>query len=120
MHEIAYALELLERIEKTVRDAGGAKVVRVKVRLGMQRGIRPKSLRTAFDWAKLDTIAEGTELDIEVIPTSLHCTLCDQMYVTNEALDECPNCGALGGEVLSGNEFSIDRVEIEGASALIH
>jgi hydrogenase nickel incorporation protein HypA/HybF len=120
MHEIGYALDLIEHIEKAARDAGDAKVIRVKVKLGLEKGVRPENLRMAFDWAKKDTIAEDAELEIETVPITLHCTLCDHIHVTEEVLDECPHCGALGGEILSGDEFLIESVEMEEASAFVH
>jgi hydrogenase nickel incorporation protein HypA/HybF len=113
MHEITYAMALIEGVENAVRERDGGRISRVKVKLGLARGIRPEALRAAFDWIKPDTIVRGATLDIEVMSITVRCTLCNQAYVTEEILGECPHCGALGGEVLSGDEFTITRVEIE-------
>jgi len=120
MHEIAYAMELLEGIEKAAKEAGDARVTLVKVKLGSAREISPEALRAAFDWIKPDTMAEAANLAIAVIPIKIRCTLCDHTYVTEVALDECSRCGALGGEILSGDEFLITSVEMEEVEALAH
>jgi hydrogenase nickel incorporation protein HypA/HybF len=119
MHEISYALELLEDIEKAAQASDG-RVTRVKVKLGLARGVMPENLRRAFEWATVNTLAEGAELEIEVIPIRVHCTLCDNVYVTAEPLDECPHCGSLGGELLGGNEFVIESMEMEEMGILVH
>ncbi|MCS6803819.1 MAG: hydrogenase maturation nickel metallochaperone HypA [Acidobacteriota bacterium] len=120
MHEVGYALKLIEHIEQAAKMADEGAVIRISVKLGMEKGIRPESLRAAFDWAKVDTIAESAELEIELIPVTIHCTLCDKVYVTEEPLTECPYCGALGGELLSGDEFLIDHIEFEASHASVH
>lgn len=120
MHEIGYALKLIEHIEQAAKMADGGRVIRVKVKLGMEKGIRPESLRAAFEWARVDTIADSAELEIELIPVTIHCTLCENVYMTEEVLNECPYCGALGGEILSGDEFLIDHIEFEASHTFVH
>jgi hydrogenase nickel incorporation protein HypA/HybF len=120
MHEINYAMTLLEAIEKATRAADGGTVALVKVRLGLARGVSPAALRAAFDWIKPGTTAETATLVIEAVPATIRCTLCDHTHVTEDVFDECPHCGALGGEVLSGDEFSIVGLAMEEVEALTH
>jgi hydrogenase nickel incorporation protein HypA/HybF len=120
MHEIDYAMELLEKIEEAAKKSENGRVVLVKVRLGLARGISSAALRATFDWIKPDTIAEHTGLEIEVVPIQIHCTLCDEVYTTRQALDECPHCGSLGGEIVKGNEFDVSIQRIEKNTPVPH
>lgn len=116
MHEIEMALQLIKAVDEAARKGKGQKIAAVKVRLGKARGVNPLSLKAAFDWIKPDTVARDTELQIEVVPTSVHCHLCDSIFSSDEVMPTCPHCGAMGGEILRGNEFSVTSVEVDSKS----
>jgi hydrogenase nickel incorporation protein HypA/HybF len=118
MHEIDYALQILKTIDKATKEGDGKRVLLVRVKLGLAKGISPEALRAAFDWVKVDTIAEAVELEIVAIPMRIRCTLCESTYMTRELMRECPSCGSLGGELLSGGDFSIMSMEFEAMEAL--
>ena len=111
MHEIEMALELIKAVDQAVREHPGQIISAVRVKLGRARGIDPLALKAAFDWIKPDTVARGTMLQIEVIPTTVRCNLCDFTFDSDEVMPECPHCGGLGGEILTGNEFCVTSVE---------
>ncbi|MBI3950560.1 MAG: hydrogenase maturation nickel metallochaperone HypA [Acidobacteria bacterium] len=116
MHEIEMALELIKAVDKAAKECQGRRVSVVKVKLGKARGVNALSLKAAFDWIKPDTVARETELQIEEIPIFVHCSLCDASFNSEDVMPTCPSCGAMGGEVLMGDEFLVMGVEIGSPS----
>ena len=61
-----------------------------------------------------DTLAQGAQLRFERIPARVQCHVCDAEYQPPDSrLWACPECEALGGEIVSGREFSVASIEIE-------
>jgi hydrogenase nickel incorporation protein HypA/HybF len=116
MHEIDMALELIKAVDEATKQCPGQRVSSVRVKLGQARGVNPLSLKAAFDWIKPDTVARETQLQVEVIPISVHCGLCDWTFGSDEMMPTCPRCGAMGGEILTGNEFVVVGVKLDAAS----
>jgi len=116
MHEIEMALELIKAVDEAARQCQGQKISALRVKLGKARGVNPLSLKAAFDWIKPDTVARQTELQIEEVPISAHCNLCDSTFPSDEMMPTCPQCHALGGQILTGNEFVVMSLEVGSKS----
>lgn len=116
MHEIDMALELIKAVDEVTKSCPRRKVSGLKVKLGQARGVDPLALKAAFDWIKPDTVARETELKIELVPISVRCALCERTFSSEEMMPTCPRCGAMGGQILTGNEFEVASIELSPAS----
>jgi hydrogenase nickel incorporation protein HypA/HybF len=89
MHELSLAEAI---VDVAVRHAAGRPVSKVEVSVGHLRQVVPEALEFAFG-----LVAQGTALDgvMDGFP------LC------------CAACGGLEMDVLSGEELSVDALEIE-------
>ena len=54
----------------------------------------------------------GFELE-EGLPARLRCRSCDHEFEPQEQDWHCPQCKALGGDVIAGKEFFLDSIEVE-------
>jgi hydrogenase nickel incorporation protein HypA/HybF len=118
MRESELVRALLERLRDMSAFDPRRKIVSVRVRLGIGRAA-PERFRAAFERVTRGTPAEAARLEMEIIPMTFRCTLCHHIFRSDEALGECPRCGALGGEVLGGQEFALVDVRVkdpEGAA----
>ncbi len=112
--ETELARLLLELVRAAVPSDLYPRITCLRVRLGIGRAA-PERFRQAFDRLKRGTLPEGVQLELELVPMTFRCTLCRHTFRSSEALGECPRCGALGGEVLSGWEFALLHVQTEAA-----
>ncbi len=113
MHEFSLAVRLIEAIGQKAEEVGAVKVSLVKLRVGLATTVVPQFLSEAFNVAKLGTIAEDAELEIETDPIKLICWNCGAEFEADNFFAECQSCGGIGGKVISGDQIVIERVEFE-------
>jgi hydrogenase nickel incorporation protein HypA/HybF len=111
MHELSLAQDLLKTVEQNLGAAGG-RVLRVEVAVGSAAGIVSESLRFAFSALAQGTKAEGAELSIVTMRARSRCTNCGILFDFEGMIGACPECGQLGGELLSGNEMILRTIEV--------
>ena len=66
MHERALMQDVMRRIEAVAREAGGRRVVRIRVRLGALSHFDEAHFREHFEDAARGTAAEGARVDATV------------------------------------------------------
>lgn len=112
MHELSLAESIAEIIE---REAGAEKALAsVTLTVGPLAGVCTESLRFCFaDVAREHGFGEP-ELIINETPVRLRCEGCGREYAVEHVVEPCPHCGGLRRKVLSGDEFTLDAVEVEG------
>jgi len=111
MHELSLARGLLAAIERKL-DRSAARVVRVTVSVGSAAGIAPESLRFAFRVVCERTRVNGAELSVTTIAARSRCADCDIVFDFDGLIGQCPGCGRLGGELLSGDEMILGTIEV--------
>jgi hydrogenase nickel incorporation protein HypA/HybF len=111
MHELSLARDLLAAIERKL-DGGDARVVRVSVGIGAATGIVSDSLRFAFRVICKGTQLDGAELSVTTVAARSRCTSCGMVFEFAGMIGRCPECGRLGGELLSGDEMILRTIEV--------
>jgi hydrogenase nickel incorporation protein HypA/HybF len=66
VHEKALMDDLMRRIESTALAEGGARVVRIRVRLGALSHFSHRHFREHFHLAARGTLAEGAQVEAEL------------------------------------------------------
>lgn len=89
-------------------------VNRIVLRIGALSGVEPDALRFAFDVVTRGTVAEGAVLVIEDVPARVYCSACQREFTVEDHsfIFTCPDCHALCGEVRSGRELELSRIEM--------
>lgn len=70
MHEHSAANSLVQQALQATENAGGTRVIRVKVSLGPWSTFTPEHLRSHFDRAAQGTAAEGADLEVTPVDAS--------------------------------------------------
>jgi len=115
MHELAITKELIKSVLQFAEEARAQKVVAVHLSIGETYGVVEDLLTKAFHHFSRDTICADARLDILFKPICVKCTGCDSVYyLKTSALSDmtCPQCGCHNSQILSGDEFCIDNLEI--------
>jgi len=113
MHEVSIAQGLLEIAIDNCKKQGYKNIDSIKVKIGKASGIVSDSLLFAFEALKTGTIAEKANLNIEQIPVSGFCDICNKNFTVDEAyVIACPICGGSSFKVETGRELNIDEIEV--------
>lgn len=111
MHE----LSLSRAIVATVLEHAGEQTVSVvNLRVGRLRQVVPESLEFWFGFAARGTVCEGARLEQEPVPAIVRCGDCGGEWELELPRFRCPDCGG-AGDVVSGDEFEIESIEVEEA-----
>ncbi len=114
MHELTVTQSILDISLRHAMQAGARRILSIHLVIGDLTGYVDDSIQFYFDFLSRNTLAEGARLQFERITPRVRCHACGAGYAPPDSrLWTCPACGALGGEVVAGREFSVASIEIE-------
>ena len=112
MHELSLA-DAVVRI--CCEHARGRRVTSVELKVGHLRQVVPDALTFAFELVAQGTPAEGAELQIVSVPARVACSACGAETEIEQFPLACASCGGLAVDVVAGEEFHVESLEIETA-----
>jgi hydrogenase nickel incorporation protein HypA/HybF len=114
MHELAVTQSILDIALRHADQAGARSILAINLIIGDLTGFVDDSIQFYFDFLTKDTPAQGAQLHFERIASRVRCHVCEAEYAPPDSrLWTCPECDALGGEIVAGREFSVASIEIE-------
>jgi hydrogenase nickel incorporation protein HypA/HybF len=112
MHEVGLMQRTLEIAIEHAAKHGAQRIGRMTLRVGVSAGVLSEALSFAFDVLSPGTIAEGAELEIEVVPVVCFCAVCHQEFRPRGILYECPCCLQISTQVRRGQELELATLEL--------
>ena len=113
MHELSVCLSLLQQIDSIVRERNASRVTRITLRIGPLSGVEPELLRNAYPLAAAGTPAEAAELVMQTADVVVRCSQCDSETTVAPNKLLCGSCGDFRTSLVSGDELTLLRVELE-------
>ena len=114
MHEMSIAESTIQIVEAELAKLGHPAVVtQINLKVGKLRAVIPESLHFCFSVLAKGTSLEGSHLHIAQMPLRLACGACGTEFDLDVPLFACAECGSSNVRVVSGEELSIDSIEIE-------
>lgn len=107
MHELGLAEDVLTKIKEAARKKGLAKVNFAKVQIGETLITDPPEFRELFNTIASGSIAEGVDLEVEIVSLRAECAECKRAFVPEKLRFDCPQCGSTDIRVVSGREINI-------------
>lgn len=111
MHELSLAEAVVSALLKMCEEEKWGAVKKVCLRVGALRQVFPDMLEFAFGTLVKDTPLSDAALVIEDVPLTQRCGECGVPWP--EECVECPSCGSLRRETVTGMELEIHSVEVE-------
>ena len=113
MHELGMMESALALVQRYATEQHARRVERVVLRIGTLSGVDPESLRFAFDVVSRGTTAEGAAFEIESVPAAVFCRSCQKEFAGENRgfIFQCPTCGDFCGEIRTGREIELGRLE---------
>lgn len=99
-------------IRQQAEANGAERVNRIVLRVGRLAGVDLEALRFAFDALAPGTVAADAVLEIESVPARAHCAACNRDFTAGSGfIMACPRCRAFSGDIRTGRELDITRLE---------
>ncbi len=113
MHEATVAQSIID-IVRSWRDGREDKpqIAAVFVRVGRLTCVVPDNLRFMFSALTEKTDLEQARLKIEVMPVRSTCRSCGAGFDIGEPRFVCGACGSEDVEIVSGEELTVEAVEV--------
>ena len=111
MHELSVTESILEIVLRHGRNAGATTVTDLFLVVGELSTIVDESVQFYWDIISEGTPAAGSTLHFRRVSGLMDCRACGHTYSPREDLP-CPNCGSLDIDILAGEEFYLEAIEI--------
>jgi hydrogenase nickel incorporation protein HypA/HybF len=112
VHELSIATQLVELVMQHLPD-GGVLVTRVRLRIGTLSCVHADALRFGFELLTEGTPLQGAALQIDAVPVSIHCAICNSMETIEGIQDfRCPRCQTPSADIRSGQELDLESIEV--------
>jgi hydrogenase nickel incorporation protein HypA/HybF len=113
MHEIRIAEDLAVIVLEEAEKGNLAEVTKVSICFGELVQIVPDIFEFAFREAVRDTLADGSELDIEIVRVKMKCRVCGNEFQVNINDFKCNICHSNELDFVHGNEMFVKSIEGE-------
>ena len=114
MHE----LSLCRAIAATASEhASGRRVLAVHVSIGHFRQVVPDTLAYCWELHTRATGLDGCRLEVTAVPAVIHCDDCGADTTLELPVVVCGRCGGRRAQLVSGEEFLIEAIDVEPAAA---
>jgi hydrogenase nickel incorporation protein HypA/HybF len=113
MHELSVSENILDIAIRHAERAEATKINDLYLVIGDLSSIIDDSVQFYWDIITKDTIAEESTLHFKRIHTVLECKKCNQKYQPNGKDLACPSCGGVQINIVSGNEFYLESINVE-------
>lgn len=114
MHELGIMQDVLDLAVKACEKNDGRRVTKITLLVGVLSGVLPNYMQSYFDLISKGTIAEGSELVIEVDPAVFVCRDCGGHTIFERYGPDfvCGECGGANVRLISGKAFKIISIAI--------
>ena len=113
MHELSVTQGMLDIVIQKANEAKAGRITIINLVIGEMSGIIDDCVQFYFDFISKDSIASEARLSFTRIPMQVRCRNCGLSFSPDQSVWSCPQCGKWDVEVIAGQEFYIDSIEVE-------
>ena len=110
---MSIAQSIVDSAREHAARHGGARVLRVGVRVGEISGVAVEALEFCFAMTVKDTDLDGAALDLERVPVRYRCGGCASEFQPVDFEAACPECGSASATMVAGDELALSFLELE-------
>jgi len=100
-------------LNNVLQRTNGGRIKGIHLMIGELVDMTDESIQLSWDHTAKGTLAEDAALHIRRVPAELQCMACFQKYHPDSPEFSCPRCGSVGAKVITGEEFSVETVDVE-------
>ena len=110
MHEISIAESLIALIRRHIPTH--ERLISATVRIGPMHGVVSEAMEMAWNIASANAGWAGSRLIVVTPPWRLRCVACGRCWEPATVDEHCV-CGGLQVDVMGGDEFHLDSIEVD-------
>lgn len=114
MHELSVTQNILNIALDHAGRANARRITALYLVVGQLSTIVDDSVQFYWDIVAEGTPAAGSKLNFRRIPAELECRECGERFGLGRDTFECPRCGSPRVQVMAGEEFYVEAIEVEG------
>ncbi|MBU3091205.1 hydrogenase maturation nickel metallochaperone HypA [Clostridium sp. CF011] len=111
MHEVSIIQNVIKIVTDKAIENKLTKVNKVSLKIGELSGVMPECLNFAFEICIMDTMLEGSILEIEKVNAVAECKDCKQKFLIDHFNKLCPCCNKFCSSIISGYELYVNTIE---------
>jgi hydrogenase nickel incorporation protein HypA/HybF len=111
MHEFSICQQIIKLVKNELSD--DVRVKNINLSIGQLTALDTESLIFWFPIAAQNSQMANASINIKVIDAKAECKICSASFVLEHRLFACPYCQAYDYQLLSGEELTINNVELE-------
>jgi hydrogenase nickel incorporation protein HypA/HybF len=114
MHELSIVSSVVDTVSESVAAYPGARVLEVRLRVGVLTSVVVDSLEFCWGIATDATPLAGSKLIVTMVPVLMHCAQCAaDVELDGVQSFRCPRCGQPCTDLRQGRELDIESFEID-------
>ena len=113
MHELAITQSLLSIVLEQANAVQAKKITKINLVIGEMANVVDQCVQFYFDFISKDSIAAEAALSFQQVPIQVRCRECAAIFSPSQLDWTCPHCHGEGVEVVAGQEFYIESIEVE-------
>ena len=113
MREIQATQSILAKALLKASDANARRIKTVHFAIGEIAELDQNSIQQYWEEISKGTPAEQAQLHFRLINAKVQCMACFMEYHPIHGQIHCPYCGSYGAKIMSGEEFSIESIELD-------
>jgi hydrogenase nickel incorporation protein HypA/HybF len=113
MDEQAAIQSILDIALSHARQSNAKRITDIHLLVGELSNQVDESVQLYWDMLAKGTMAQGARLHFRLVPAELQCMVCFEKYHPLRGELACPHCGSVGAKIIAGEEFSVDKIDLE-------
>ncbi len=113
MHELSVTQGVLDIALEKAKEVRASRITGINLVIGEMSSIVDDCVQFYFDFLSKDSIAHDARLSFNRIPMQVRCRSCGLSFSPDKSIWSCPRCSKWEVEVIAGQEFYIDSIEVE-------
>jgi len=115
MHELPITQEIIRIACEEATKVHAKAIKEINLVVGDMSGMIDDSIRFYFDTLAKGTLAQGSVINILRKSVIVRCSSCEYTFSpSGDMLNwECPQCHQWAVQILQGQEFLVDSIEVE-------
>jgi hydrogenase nickel incorporation protein HypA/HybF len=113
MHELSVTQNILNIALTHAERANARRITALYLVVGQLSTIVDDSVQFYWDIVAEGSPAAGSKLNFRRVPAELECRECGAHFGLGRDTFECPRCGSASVQVVAGEEFYVESIEVE-------
>jgi hydrogenase nickel incorporation protein HypA/HybF len=113
MHEFSIAMNIVDIAIAEAKKAQAEKISEIEIEIGRASGVVREALEFALESVVKGTALENAIIIIYEIPAIAECNSCKHTFKIESNIGECPECGDITANLVSGRELKVKTITID-------